>query len=558
MAENPVSDTQSLLESMLQKLRVNTQTNNSSHTDMQTCSLPVMYYAETMEDSSKATVYQFEFSSSNKEQDRHSIQNKCENPWTQQSVNFRGTQAPFADQLPKRIRRVSSKPKHTPLIWGEHNHFPSERSNDAISCVGEQEMPNVEKRQQFSLKGETKGVYNSSVLPLYKTEPYRNPPDLLAPTLATSTSVLDKPEVKGQSGTWSWDTEKEKNEGTRVHEESGKRTSKKKWRDAKRWAQRVKERWRERHRSTETRQRDDGERQVQSEVLQSNLSPISMPIDVNTTTAVTENPNIHNEPINTELDESTLCSLSDMSENLFSFGTSNLMEEIFNGTKWAQFLTVNCTTQDQSQESPSISQSCKEEWNGKWNHTKTIDSHSANEHSVPQLISIQQSHSQPQVSDTSHNQPQGGKEVFIPILDSYVKPMDRSSIKSHGSLSRKREHWTRRRNPFEDSSQDMEDEYHCRSTSSISPMSTLTSLQNSVSEDSDSYKSLETVIKKMRMEESRHVRFAEEVVILPPSFISEDEDDCLEDDCPEEPSPRSSFPKWIGSLKVKQTRKYKF
>ncbi|XP_051506144.1 uncharacterized protein zgc:113229 isoform X3 [Myxocyprinus asiaticus] len=507
-------------------------------------------------------------------------------------------------------------------------------------------MPNVEKRQQFSLKGETKGVYNSSVLPLYKTEPYRNPPDLLAPTLATSTSVLDKPEVKGQSGTWSWDTEKEKNEGTRVHEESGKRTSKKKWRDAKRWAQRVKERWRERHRSTETRQRDDGERQVQSEVLQSNLSPISMPIDVNTTTAVTENPNIHNEPINTELDESTLCSLSDMSENLFSFGTSNLMEEIFNGTKWAQFLTVNCTTQDQSQESPSISQSCKEEWNGKWNHTKTIDSHSgmtqaetsfpesftqdmafnmhvnnetemskisvlssdfndlsanqsqtsdlftnqlqttnlsfnesqkskqtskqsqfshqlsykstANEHSVPQLISIQQSHSQPQVSDTSHNQPQGGKEVFIPILDSYVKPMDRSSIKSHGSLSRKREHWTRRRNPFEDSSQDMEDEYHCRSTSSISPMSTLTSLQNSVSEDSDSYKSLETVIKKMRMEESRHVRFAEEVVILPPSFISEDEDDCLEDDCPEEPSPRSSFPKWIGSLKVKQTRKYKF
>ncbi|XP_052006088.1 uncharacterized protein LOC127660062 isoform X2 [Xyrauchen texanus] len=508
---------------------------------------------------------------------------------------------------------------------------------------------NKEQDRRFSLKGETKGVFNSSELPLYKTEPYRNPPDLLAPTLATSTSVLDKPVVKGQSGTWSWDTEKEKCEGSRVHEESGKKTSKKKWRNAKRWAQRVKERWRERHGRTETRQRDDGERQVQSEVEQSNLSPISMPIDVNNTTAaVSENPNIHNKPINTELDESTLCSLNDMSENLLSFGTSNLMEEIFNGTKWAQFLTVNCTTkdEDQSQESPSINQSCKEELNGKWIHTKKIDSHlsmtqaekslpesftqdmafnmhvnnetemskisvlssnfndlnanqsqtsdlftnqlqttnlsfnesqkskqiseqsqfshelsyesTANEHRVPQLIYIQQSHSHPQVSDTTHNQPQGGKEVFIPSLDSYIKPMDRSSIKSNGSLSRKREHWAKRRNPFEEASQDMEDEYHCRSTSSISPTTSLTSLQNSVSEDSDSYKTTETVVKKRRMDESCHVRFAEEVVILPPSFISEDEDDCLEDDCPEDPSARPSFPKWIGSLKVKQTRKYTF
>ncbi|XP_051514160.1 uncharacterized protein LOC127417929 [Myxocyprinus asiaticus] len=634
MAENPVSDPQALLESMLQKLWLNTQTNISS------CSSPVEYNAETVEDSSKATAFQIGFSPSNKEQNRHSsIRNKLGNPWTQQSAHFGGMQAPFGNQPPKRIKGVSSKPKRSPLIWGEHNHFTSERSNDAISGVGEQEMPRHKKWKQFSLEGETKGV--SSVPPLYKTEPYQNSLDLLAPTSATSTLVLDKPEVKGQRGICKWDVGKGKSEGTSIYEESGKTTkTSKKWGEAKRWAQKVKERWRERHRNTETRQRDDEKRQVQN-VVQSNLSPILVPTDVNnTTTAVTEDPNIHDEPNNTELDESALCSLSHIRENLFSFGTSNL---IFNGTEWAQF--NSSTQEDQSQESPSsIDQSCKEEWNGKWNHSRVTQpemllpesftqdvafnkhvynememskisflpsdvqdltanqsqmydlftnqlqttnqsfnksqnseqtseqsqfSHQpsyesmANEHSVPHLISIQQSRSQPQVYNPSYNQPQSGKEDSIPILDlSHVKPMNSSSIKSRISLGRKREHWTKRRNPFEDTRQDMEDEDHgnsfmaAYSSNSTHSNSPTTSLQNS--EDSDFSKTMETVVKKRRMEDSRCVRFAEEVVIFPPSFISKDDDDCLEDDCPEEPSPHSSFPKWIRSLKPKPTRKHKF
>lgn len=52
------------------------------------------------------------------------------------------------------------------------------------------------------------------------------------------------------------------------------------------------------------------------------------------------------------------------------------MEEIFSGTQWAQFLSVNSTTQDQSNESSSnINQSGEEEWTGKWKHTDTTNSH---------------------------------------------------------------------------------------------------------------------------------------------------------------------------------------
>lgn len=51
------------------------------------------------------------------------------------------------------------------------------------------------------------------------------------------------------------------------------------------------------------------------------------------------------------------------------------MEEIFSGTEWAQFLSVNSTTQDQSHDSPSINnQSGEEEWTDIWKHTN-INSH---------------------------------------------------------------------------------------------------------------------------------------------------------------------------------------
>ncbi|KAL0176699.1 hypothetical protein M9458_029029, partial [Cirrhinus mrigala] len=103
-----------------------------------------------------------------------------------------------------------------------------------------------------------------------------------------------------------------------------------------------------------------------------------------------------------------------------------------------------------------------------------------------------------QVYDPSHNQPQSRMEDYIPVLDlSYAKPIKRQSVTSHGSLSRKREHWTKRRESFEPTTQDMEDEQHGGSFTAPhpSPASSLNSILDSVSEDSE-YEDLETVVKK--------------------------------------------------------------
>ncbi|XP_016411156.1 uncharacterized protein LOC107742621 [Sinocyclocheilus rhinocerous] len=633
MAElDPVSDSHALLESMLQKLRLNPQTNSSSVTDMQTCSPSGECNAEPVEDSSKTTIDQFGFSSNSKEQDgRASVWNKWAKPWTQQSSNFGDALTSVPKQPVRRISKhnsgFSGRPKRPPLIWGEHKRFTSERTGDVTSWVGDDQMP--EKKQHFSLEGET----SSNVPPLYKTESFQNPPDLLAPTLTTASSVLEKTEVRGQSGTWSWRTGTERNESTRFHEQSGNtpKTSRKKWGEAKRWAQNVKERWRERHRNTPTRQRDDGERQVQSEV-QSNRSSLLVPIDVNDTpTALTETTEIHHEEINTVLAEDGPGSLSYMSDSLFSFGTtSNLMEEIFSGTEWARFLSVNCGKPEQSNELPNTNnQSHEEELPSKWTHKDPTDSHlgwtqpphlesfaqdmasdkqtETSQMSVTDLptnplqtsdpfidqsqninLNPNKSHNseqsngqsqfsqldpneskatehsdqQPtsnQVSGPSHNQPQGGTKDFIPLLDlSNVKSMKRLSVTSHGSLSRKREHWTKRRASFEHTTQDMEDEAQ---PSNPSAATSLNSLLDSVSQDSESSETLETAVKKRRMEDTRCVRFSEEVIILPPSYLPESDDDNDDEendnDWQEEPSPRPSFPKLIVSLKSRRG-KYKF
>uniref|UniRef100_A0A672M9R9 Zgc:113229 n=1 Tax=Sinocyclocheilus grahami TaxID=75366 RepID=A0A672M9R9_SINGR len=597
---DPVSDSHALLESI------------SSVTDMQTCSPSGECNAEPVEDSSKTTIDQFGFSSNSKKQDgRASVWNKWEKPWTQQSSHFEDALTSVPKQPVRKISKhnagFSGRPKRPPLIWGEHKRFTSERTGDVTSWVGDDQMP--EKKQHFSLEGET----SSNVPPLYKTESFQNPPDLLAPT-----------------GTWSWRTVNEKNESTRFHEQSGNtpKTSRKKWGEAKRWAQNVKERWRERHRNTLTRQRDDGERQVQSEVQVSiGVSQLLVPIDVNDTpTALTETTEIHHEEINTALAEDGPGSLSYMSDSLFSFGTtSNLMEEIFSGTEWARYHSVNCGKPEQSNELPNTNnQSHEEELPSKWTHKDPTDSHlgwtqpphlesfaqdmasdkqtETSQMSITDLptnplqtsdpfidqsqninLNPNKSHNseqsngqsqfsqldpneskatehsdqQPtsnQVSSPSHNQPEGGTKDFIPLLDS----MKRLSLTSHGSLSRKREHWTKRRASFEHTTQDMEDEAQ---PSNPSAATSLNSLLDSISQDSESSETLETVIKKRRMEDTRYVRFSEEVIILPPSYWPESDDDNDDEendnDWQEEPSPRPSFPKWIVSLKSRRG-KYKF
>ncbi|XP_056625614.1 uncharacterized protein zgc:113229 [Triplophysa dalaica] len=639
MAElNPVSSANVLLESMLQKLRLNTQSNNGSQTDIQTSSSPVEFNAVKGEDSSE--VYQFGCPSTNSgDQDRRSsiwknagLRNEI--PWSLQSFPVGGTSTPNSNSPFRKIRKhvFSPKPKRTPL-WRGPNNFTPERDSDVFSWAGQDGTPRLEKYNHISVEGENRDVLDSGVPPLFETEPYQKPPDLLAQRVHTSTSVLETLEVRGQRGTWSW--------GVGADHGKTTKTSKKKWGEAKRWAKKVKEQWREKHRGTENEQGYDGETQE----MKSNLSPLPGPIDVNnTSTELVYTSYVHNEPIHTALGEAGTRSPTFMSENLFTLRTSNLMEEIFSGTEWAPFLSVNNTTQDQSNYSPSINnQSGEEERTGKWTHTYMTNSHfgttqeqmsipdsstqdmaidqpvyrrhgisqivtelttnqlqtsdmctnqlqsvdlSLNEtHNGQQMNELSQfshqpsneyensitSYSQPEVSDLSRVQSQDRKEGFIPLLDlSYHKPVDSSSTSTQGSLWRKREHWTKRREPSEDTGQDMEDENHrssymsthsSNSTRSISPTSYLNSYQNS--EDVESSFSMGTAVKKRRMDNSCHVRFAEEVVILPPTIWPEEEEENeevmeKEEDWQEDTAPRSSFPKWIGSIKGFKRTKYKF
>ncbi|XP_065122656.1 uncharacterized protein [Paramisgurnus dabryanus] len=584
MAElNPVPNSQVLLESMLQKLRVNAQSDNGSQTQMS-----VEVNAET--DSS--AVYQFGFSSNNRrEQERHSL-NWNNNERTQQSSSFGATSTQISNNPDKKIRKhvFSPKPKRAPLIWKGDNQFPMEK--------------NIIGNSWFRQEGENRDVLHSGLSPSFQTDPYQTPPDLLA----QSFPVTDTPEIRGQSGIWTWGAGKDTGKPTKK--------SKKKWGDAKRWTQKMKERWKERHRATETEPRNDGERQALNEVR--NVSSLPVPVDVNNTTTKLE-------PIDTGMDGAANSSPSYMSENLFSLSTSNLMEEIFSGTQWAQFLSVSSTTQDQPNESLShINQSGEEKWTGTGHHTDTINSlqmshpesftqdvpvYSRNHaspigvpssdvanqlqtsvlyrnhlqnpnlsetHNIEQMneqsqfshqfsnehhmMSSQQSYSQSQVSDLNHNQAQPG---FIPLLDhSYLKPMDSFSLNSRGSLQRKREHWTNRRDQFKYRE---DEEYSSSSSSSLS--------NPQYSEDSESSISVEIAFKKRKMDDSRHVRFAEEVIMLPPAIWPEDDEEeevvveevkeeekkeeKKEEVWPQDPPSRSSFPKWIVSLKGRRT-KYKF
>nr|XP_055034251.1 uncharacterized protein zgc:113229 [Misgurnus anguillicaudatus] len=592
MAElNPVPNRQVLLESMLQKLRVNAQSDNGSQTEMSVES------AET--DSSAA--YQFGFSSNNRtEQERHSL-NWNNNERNQQSSSFGATSTPISNNPAKKIRKhvFSPKPKRAPLIWKGENQFPTEK--------------NIIGNSWFRQEGENRDVLGSGLSPSFQTDPYQTPPDLLGQSLPMSTSLSDTPEIRGQSGIWTWGSGKDTGKPTKK--------SKKKWGDAKRWTKKMKERWRERHRATETEPRNDGERQALNEAR--NVSTLSVPIDVNnTTTKLVENLNTHSEPIDRGLDGAANSSPSYMSENLFSFSTSNLMEEIFSGTQWAQFLSVSSNTQNQPNESLShINQSGEGKWTGTGHYTDMINSiqmshhegftqdmafnvpvysrnhtspigdpssHVANQlqtsvmyrnhlqnpdlslsetHNFERMneqsqfshqfsnehhpMSSQQSYSQSQVSDLNHNQPH--------LNHSYLKPMDSSSLNTRGSLQRKREHWTNRRDQFK---------YREDEDDSSSSSSSLSCPQ--YSEDSDSSVYMEIAVKKRKMDDSRHVRFAEEVMILPPPIWPEEDDEeeeevveevkeeeKKEEVWPQDPPPRSSFPKWIVSLKGRRT-KYKF
>ncbi|TRY83929.1 hypothetical protein DNTS_014664 [Danionella cerebrum] len=593
-----VSDTQALLESMLQKLQLNTHTSRSSISSMQAANPSGNRIPDPVEGSSKTAC-------NSKSSDKSTtVWNTFDSPWNEQ---LKSPLAPMAKQPVKRITKhsgFSAKPKRSPLIWGENKHSMSERKNAMSSCVDDQQIPKL--RQQFSLEDKGPSLNQSEYL--------QNPPDVLAQTLMLPPSGLESPWDKGQNGTWKRIPGTERNTDSGVNEHSGKaqQTSRKRWRDAGRWAQNVKERWRERQRSSQSRHREDVLAQAQEQIdAHSPQAAPSEPVIIS---------NKQHETTSTALEEEGEDSLGYLSDGVFTFGTtSNLMEEIFSGTEWAQFLSVNHTTKDQSNEPPSfIDQSREEE-----HSSELIQKDACSPGSPSPLVMVAPLHpcSELSSSDIYINPPTNADlqnpfserspaelisseaklgfaqasertktptEDFIPVLDlSYVKPRQESTNTSKGSLSRKREHWTNRRASFEHTAQDMEDHSSfimdtesSKSIHGISSISSLNSLPDSTSEDL----SLETAVKKMRMDATRRVRFSEEVVILPTCYLpeyNEDEDEDEEDDdyddeeedeeeqeqeeveelekneYPQVQSPRTSLPKWIMSLKGKSS-KYRF
>ncbi|KAK6298948.1 hypothetical protein J4Q44_G00304580 [Coregonus suidteri] len=204
----------------------------------------------------------------------------------------------------------------------------------------------------------------------------------------------------------------------------------------------------------------------------------------------------------------------------------------------------------------------------------------------------------------------------IPVLEfSFIKPvevLDSSALKSRVHLNRKRVHQSQEREeereclkgegrerrednsvPSDEDKREEGDNFMMplyplksslspltpsspSSSPSSHPLVTRSILRHSMSQDLESSLSMETVTKKRRMSKSRHVRFSEEVVTMPPSLLIqqdyESEEDCgteeystLEENAvmkeevevvPMMPQPTAALPAWILALRKKTRKKH--
>ncbi|KAL7886176.1 hypothetical protein AOLI_G00064710 [Acnodon oligacanthus] len=658
-----VSDTQSLLQSMLQKLKLQNHSERSSTPTQEQTPFPTV--GLNGRSSLESTAYQFG-DPSKQPGTPPSIWTNLDNPW----------------------RLHSSHPHQEQSTEG----IPATLAPDVISD-GEMFRWN---RKQLKISHSKLSDDSSSLSSFSTTENTLNSTDLSTPS-PTSSILSQRTSEKhsDHSGVCSegvGDIRKDNiNVPDKIMRTRTSRTSKRKWEDPgkKRWTQKVKERWKERHK----KERDGKQKQEPNDMAKNGHCPTptkssddnaaatlsEQNINDNSTIATLREQNtIHPEPINNGLGEAPPSPLDHMSESMFSFGTFNLMEEIFAGKEWANFFQTStcsqpeftCITADKTTESPnSVSQSpCREHTTGnQWDYkeaahsnlrmassqmnsesfqeemditeqtrasdfslalSQTFDflkdqselfpsnqiqsmdlglSQSENDEETKyqtQLLDLHQNYqlntaeasnqsltsernlNQSQQSDPNHTQPETVHEEFLPLLDlSYLQPKDSSSPRKLGTLSRKRGHCTLRRGSSDRGRSETGevDEWgdnaplnSLHPAPSLSPASSISSLQYSISQNSESSASTETIVKKRRLENTRRVRFAEEVVFLPPLVLSEDYDDEDEDDnddynneeegeasdedednVQEEPQSRSSIPNWIVALRTKTKRKSK-
>ncbi|KAI4893774.1 hypothetical protein NFI96_033977 [Prochilodus magdalenae] len=673
-----VSDTQTLLQSMLQRLKIQTPSERSSAPTQEQAPSPAI--GLNGGSSFESTVYQFGDSTKSKQQETSppSVWTNS-NPWSLQSSD--------QPQSPKEI--LSPVEARTPS-WG----FTNSHATPGFK------IPRQE-RKQLKISRIKVSDDNSSISSFRTTDNTLNSTNLSTPSPTSSISAWTTSEE--HSGMWGegvfvGDARIDNinvSEKLMQRRTSGK--SKKKWGDPgqKRWTQKVKERWKERH----NKGRDGKQKQESNEVTENNhCPPLPNPSESNTTAVLTEEENIiQPQAINNGPAEAPPSPLDHMSESIFSFDSLNLMEEIFTGQEWANFFQSSATSQPEStgttsdktmkSQSSIIRSAHREQKTGsQWDYKEAADSnlrtapsqmnsesfqqdmditeHASNqtrtsdvslsvflnyeflkgqtglsdsnqtqsmdlslgqtgneeqtkyqpqlltpvtyqssttEASVHQPLSSKQDLNQSQPSDPKHPQPERVHEEYIPLLDlSYLQPKYSSSLKMEGSLSRKMEgslsrkrgHCTLRRGSSDRGGLETGEMDECRNSAmtsryplysapSLSPASSVSSLQNSISHDSESSASTETVIKKRRMENTRRVRFSEEVVYLPHLVLSEDydedDDDADDDDdsydydnededeadeegendCQEELQSRPSIPNWISALRIKTKRKPK-
>ncbi|KAM9470462.1 uncharacterized protein Hap1MRO34_012433 [Clarias gariepinus] len=433
----------------------------------------------------------------------------------------------------------------------------------------------------------------------------------------------------------------------------------------RKWTQKVKEKWKERHQNISIEEGDDKGTQEQSQVSIGSPIPVQrlMSHDNNTTTVYNGRleDSLQQQPINNGLFEDIPSPLDHMSETLFSPGTFNLMDEIFTGQEWAKYLPSSTSNQSassfitQDQElglTSSINQSHPNEqtrlnqWNyrgpelgltqsqmnsggfhtteyhfnetkspgigaasmselhnGQYglsdsgsNHLESMDlsvSALGNNYPIRDQVHIypynqlkqklnvesnQQMMDQSQTPGINHSQ-SGNEHDVLRLVDlSYVQSReDNSSLKKKTLLNRKRSYSTERRGSNERCRTETEEMHEWRHnpptsdpTPSLSPASSTSSLQHSLSEESDLSVSTEIVIKKRRVENARRVRFSEVVTYAPPLLLTDDDGDADDEDYShhdntandvreeESPSRLLPVPRWIEALRSKTRSKTKF
>ncbi|TSV81497.1 hypothetical protein Baya_13327 [Bagarius yarrelli] len=623
---NSVSDTQVLLQSMLQRLRLQPKSENTHMQDEVQFGGTLIKQNGGVSGSPPQTpsMYKMDFS-----KDSRSIVTNGAGLLSPDSTGVpTSLSQEFAKGLDVYNSRLPSRPKQRALSFDYRSHRTVSGENREISTHADDGVtPKQTRQQKFSLINRS----NSSVSSLQRPE-----------RLSSWTPISGQEESNIQ------------NQGV----------------EQKKWTQKVKERWKERHKISIKK---DG--RLEQTLSNSNISLISVQNALHgnsITTTFNEEVNVQHQPVISGSVEDVPSLLDHMSETLFSPGSFNLMEEIFTGQEWAKYLPSSTDSQSASSSithdqeiglKSSVGQSRQNDQNvlSRWdyrektdtnvgithqspmnsegfhtmdtsehllNHKKTLsfgqDSYNSqyrlselepnhldlsgvplgNKHLLQEQTSIYPNHqsnnSQPKVSAASSSEqnvnqsqmmemnPNQHKSVHesLLVLDlSYPQPKDSTGMNKQVPPGRKRSHSTETDNSNE--------QWRWRNGSfssisdpapSLSPASSTSSLQYSIYQDSESYVATETVIKKRRVENTRHVRFADEVTIVPPLILSDDEGDAEDDEDygqngnmiheeihegEKESPPQPNVPRWIEALRSKtkkpklkfprmRTKKYSF